>query len=312
MIATSSSVLAEAPCRSVGCCAVDEPGLSGALDKVKASIGGDGPVAPFSSQHALPSCIGAGQALTSRGANTDWRQFVGGLRPAPALSAELEYRVALAREEEDVSNRVASVARLTGFGHRSKYTPVMDTRPLPSVDSASLAARVAAAPRVRRRIRFADDQLPAWAVRDALTGSVLPRKCGSYSAGHTVHWIQAIRSARTIDDEENRARLVGVEGELLIVKTRDRYRAYWNHEPERLLEDVGGLGRYVYIDDDWSILAGLYSRFSVRPADEPWNSCPPEPSERVEGPLTAGQVVALVEERGGITIPFDQLDLGED
>ena len=36
---TSSSVLAGAPCRAVGCCAVIEPGLSGALDAVTYIVG---------------------------------------------------------------------------------------------------------------------------------------------------------------------------------------------------------------------------------------------------------------------------------
>lgn len=183
---------------------------------------------------------------------------------------------------------------------------------------ANLAERVAEAPRHRGRIRFLDDQLPVWfrdRGRDEYGGQILPRRCGLYSAGHEVHWIQATRSAGTMDDEETRCRLVGVEGELLIVKARDRYRAYWNHEMERLVEEVGGLGRYVYVSEEWSLLSGGGTVFSVLPAHcEDWRPCPSEPLPPVIGPVDTEDLVELMHERGGFSIPFAQirLDAGGD
>jgi hypothetical protein len=37
--------------------------------------------------------VRAGQALTSKGADSGWRQFVTDLRPSPELSAELEHEL---------------------------------------------------------------------------------------------------------------------------------------------------------------------------------------------------------------------------
>lgn len=175
----------------------------------------------------------------------------------------------------------------------------------------NLVERLADAPKERGRVRFRDDQLPKWFEdrgRDGHDGRILPRLCGLYSPGHEVHWIPGIRSAGTIYDEQNRCRLVGVEGELLIVKARDRYRCYWNHEMERLLEEAGGLGRYVHVSDEWALLATGGSRFSLMGADrDEWRPCPVEPLPPVEGPLDGDDMVGLLNERGGFSIPFARI-----
>lgn len=176
--------------------------------------------------------------------------------------------------------------------------------------SGNLVARLADAPRTRGRVRFRDEHLPDWFLdrgRDEYSGQILPRLCGLHSAEHVVHWIQAIRSGRTIFDEQNRCRVVGVEGELLIVKDGYRYRAYWNHELERLLEEIGGLGRHVYVSDEWALLAGGDKRFSVRRADQDWQPCPVEPLPPVEGPLDGDGMFNLLRERVGFSVPFEHI-----
>src|SRR5688572_26662113 len=64
-----------------------------------------------------------------------------------------------------------------------------------------------------------------------------PRRCALYVPGHAVHFIQA-RHGWEQPELRKAARLVAIEGNLLVFQLRRGERRYRNHEPERLAEAV--------------------------------------------------------------------------
>lgn len=60
-------------------------------------------------------------------------------------------------------------------------------------------------------------------------------RCGSYGAGHEVHWIQALHSSRDGEIPPEPGRLVDVSPDgTLRVQIGGTVRKLWNHDPERL------------------------------------------------------------------------------
>jgi hypothetical protein len=120
--------------------------------------------------------------------------------------------------------------------------------------------------------------LPSWAdpetSRDPESGFLHPRQCESYLPGHTVHWIQANRSA---GQPHETGTLIGVEGNVITVEVDGTTKTYRNHEVERLVEIVG-LGGEVRICESYSILQGGGNYcFSIVDASKPWRECGDEP-----------------------------------
>jgi hypothetical protein len=141
--------------------------------------------------------------------------------------------------------------------------------------------------------------------RDPETGRRRPRKCDLYIAGHTVHWIQAIRSH---DVANRRGHLVAVEGNAITADFDGEYERYRNHDPQRLLEIIG-IGGTVIVCSRYSLLksGGGYC-FSIVDAEDPWRPCDCKP-------LTSATPEALAERletHGGFVVPghlvLDQLD----
>lgn len=106
-----------------------------------------------------------------------------------------------------------------------------------------------------------------------------PRRCTSYAAGHTVHWIQALHSANKpeVARRTRTGTLTAVEGDLLTIRFAadaepERFR---NHEPQRLLAIARQLPAAVSLNDQYCILrVGTYC-FSVKQATSgPWGRCP--------------------------------------
>lgn len=126
-----------------------------------------------------------------------------------------------------------------------------------------------------------------------------PRPCELYLAGHTVHWIQANRSA---GQPHRHGRLVAVEGNLVTVGFEDGVRHYRNHTPERLLEIVG-IGGAVEVCEDYVVLRHRTDHrgahlFSVARAEWPWIPCD-------DTPLTSAAPEALAERlrtHGGVVV----------
>lgn len=174
---------------------------------------------------------------------------------------------------------------------------------------------IASSSRARTAFRWPDEELPDWASasgRDPITGNLRPRRCGLYLPGHEVHWIQAKKSAEERTPPE-RAKLVAVEGDDLVVVRMvglREYRCYHSHEVPRLVEAAGGFERAVEVQQRWGILWTGGGRFCVCRYGREWSPCPETPLTLPAGPVGAEELVRLVRERGGFSLPMSQLDLG--
>ena len=132
------------------------------------------------------------------------------------------------------------------------------------------------------------------------TGFQPPRRCTLYFGGHTVHHIQALRSA---DKPHTAGRLAGVEDNVISVAVGHEIRRFRNHEAERLLEIVG-LGGEVRICADFSILRfdwknGTNSCFSIAEVDEEWSECDTTPLTDT----TAEGLAERIRTHGGFLVP---------
>ena len=103
-----------------------------------------------------------------------------------------------------------------------------------------------------------------------------PKPCTFYSAGHTVHWIQALHVANKPEVEARTRHSVirSIRGEVIEVRFDDgdvvRYR---NHETGRLSVVTGGSGP-VSVNDQYSLLRAGGLCFSVaRDAGQPLQPC---------------------------------------
>lgn len=135
--------------------------------------------------------------------------------------------------------------------------------------------------------------------RDPQTGFLRPRHCQMYFAGHSVHWIQALRSS---DKAHRSGRLLDVDGQILTIAFGGEVKRYRNCDPKRLLEIVG-TGNRVFICEPWSIMRAINDYcFSIADADHPWVPCddsritPASPDALASRPDTrGGSVVSLSE-----------------
>jgi hypothetical protein len=123
--------------------------------------------------------------------------------------------------------------------------------------------------------------------------------CELYTAGHTVHWIQANRST---GEPHRDGTLIAVEGNSITIDFGDEIKIYRNHDVERLVGIVG-IGGPVKVCEDFVILrspsvAGHYC-FSIQDGRKGWTPCDHEP-------LTAATPEALAERamtHGGFFVP---------
>ena len=96
--------------------------------------------------------------------------------------------------------------------------------------------------------------------------------CGSYGAGHDVHYIGALK---THSLPQRKGRLAGVERNLLVVDFgRDDFRAYYTHHPVRLRNTIPIGGTALIPEGYGSILrSGGGACFSLLPAEYEWEPC---------------------------------------
>lgn len=131
-----------------------------------------------------------------------------------------------------------------------------------------------------RSVRNSRADLPEWArrlrqPRDPKSGLLKPRRCGHWGRGHQPHHIPAIRSDGV---PHTCGHLVAVDDNLITVDFDDGdVRRFRNHEPERLLEIVGGLGGVVRSPEGyfWLLRSASGHLFSLIPENEGWDSCDP-------------------------------------
>lgn len=100
-----------------------------------------------------------------------------------------------------------------------------------------------------------------------------PKQCGSYRPGHSVHHIQAIRSAE--DRTPSRSgRVLDIDGEVVAVRFDDgevlRYR---HHDTARLRAEVAASHPGVTVKDRWSLLHCLSLHSVARDTGQPLSSC---------------------------------------
>jgi hypothetical protein len=140
---------------------------------------------------------------------------------------------------------------------------------------------------------------PRAAAGRAEDGLRTPRRCALYLPGHTVHFIQA-RLGWEEPESREPARLVAIEGNLLVVRVGSKERRYRNHEPERLGEAAERFGPEVMVQESLHLLLLPSDTgdlcFCIARAHEPWRECV---AERPSGPLDAESAVDLLERFGG-------------
>jgi len=130
-----------------------------------------------------------------------------------------------------------------------------------------------------------------------------PRRCELYFAGHTVHWIQALRSAA---QPHVTGTLLAVEDHVITVDLAGEEHQWRNHDPERLLESIG-VGGEVRVCADWFILtyrppgsmAFTYDSLSIYPIHKPWTPCAYTPFEAT----SFEDLAERARTHGGFSIP---------
>ena len=133
--------------------------------------------------------------------------------------------------------------------------------------------------------------------------------CDLYIPGHMVHWIQA-----KLSWEHPRAWgvLEEVQGQVITVRFSDRIARYRNHQVEALLE-LAERGTRVLVSTRYGTLGvptdpGSLRVFCIAAADEPWRACSVAPL----GPVSHGELVDRLKDRGGFSIPAALLASSDD
>lgn len=129
--------------------------------------------------------------------------------------------------------------------------------------------------------------------------------CGSYSAGHDTHWIQAIHGANDRDNPAVDGLVVEVHDDgTVVVEVDGVVHRLWHHQPERLRQFVARNDGTVMFQSRWSQLRTRsvegWFVFSVCEADGPRRRTCPDPDEPPPNNL-----FELLEERGGFDLSVD-------
>ncbi len=129
--------------------------------------------------------------------------------------------------------------------------------------------------------------------------------CELYQAGHTVHHIQANRSA---GEPHRQGSLTEVRDDVITVDFGNEIRRYRNHDPDRLV-DIVGIGGSVGVCERYVILRGNGGYcFSILDADKPWVPCDYEPLTS----FTPEALARRMETHGGFLVPGAVLSLEDD
>jgi hypothetical protein len=153
------------------------------------------------------------------------------------------------------------------------------------------------------------EKLPSWAkerptARDPETGFLYPRNCGSFHVGHSVHYIQGLRSH---SESHREGRLIGVGSGTIAVDFGDNLKFYRNHETDRLVEIIG-LGKVVRVCERYSILRepvrnGHSHCFSIQRPNSEWRLCDDTPLISLTPHGLAGRALT----HGGFLVPIQSI-----
>ena len=123
------------------------------------------------------------------------------------------------------------------------------------------------------------------------------RRCGLYTPGHEVHWIQGLRY-RDPEHPPVAGRLVevGADG-IIVVEIGGEVRRFWNHEPQRFAHFAARAHHHVDLQARWGMLglphkSGTYCFCIADPDDH--RTCPETPPQ--------GALLELMESAGGFSI----------
>jgi hypothetical protein len=130
--------------------------------------------------------------------------------------------------------------------------------------------------------------------------------CQLYVAGHTVHYIQALRSGK---DPHTTGRLLGADGNMISVELDGQIVQFRNHDVNRLVGIIGIEGT-VRVCTRYSILKfdnaeGTANCFSIAAASDPWRPCDVTPLTNT----TAEGLAERMDTHGGFLVPMDALRL---
>lgn len=128
--------------------------------------------------------------------------------------------------------------------------------------------------------------------------------CTSYSPGHTVHWMQALRTANdyVVSAASWRGQLTSIDGEVLTVKRDEDRRVveFRHHDPERLAA-AADLPAAVLVNDQFAILRiGSYCFSVLRDTGEALGLCP---TDSLPDDATDAQLVERINTHGGFSVP---------
>ena len=135
--------------------------------------------------------------------------------------------------------------------------------------------------------------------RDPVTGYLTPRfHCEMYSAGHNVHWIQALRSSEA---QVEHGWVEEIEGTLITIEFPDRIEQFRHHDPERFREMVGH--GPVRVATGWALLRWADYCFSIARDDGSWPPCRNDPLTVV----TPDALAERLRTHGGFSVPAGML-----
>lgn len=138
-----------------------------------------------------------------------------------------------------------------------------------------------------------------------------PRPCALYLAGHTVHWIQGIRSGNAKRDTPlPRGEVLSLDGDLIVIGTDEGLVRYRNHDLNRLKSLLETCGDTVEIDEHWSLITvpNARGRYCISIAKD--KGIPLEPCvdpRTVKQPDSVEALADQIAKYGGATLHVDQI-----
>ncbi len=123
--------------------------------------------------------------------------------------------------------------------------------------------------------------------------------CGSFTPGHDVHYIQALRSANDAENPPTPGKLVDISADgTLVVEIDNEQLRLWNHDPSRLERLVSANAGQIIYRPDWGLLGTAsgdgHFLFCVALAADDRRACPTTPA--------TGSAIDRLQQRGGFIL----------
>lgn len=104
--------------------------------------------------------------------------------------------------------------------------------------------------------------------------SLTATRCHLYTPGHSIHYLKLRKEVEVGGFTWSPGKVVGFDGDLIVVQLHDGLHRYWNHRPDQLHE-LGAVGKRVSVCPTCNMIESGHNgrRLSVADADIGWRAC---------------------------------------